>query len=146
MVSGLSLSSRLVAVLPVFLLVCGCSRLPDSAYTLRADAEKLELPEKHKRQIAGYLLMFHGTPANPRMADPDEDAVERALAAHESACEIAESKGDSTSSVAAASRVGQAAYKIAGSDRPGFGRMHLQLGREVYTAQCAGCHGTTGDG
>jgi mono/diheme cytochrome c family protein len=143
---GVSLSSRLAAVLPVFLLVCGCSRLPDSAYTLRADAEKLELPEKHKRQISEYLLMFHGTPANPRMADPDDDAVERSLATHEAAGEATESEGDPTSSVAATSRAGQAAYKIAGSDRPGFGRMHLQLGREVYTAQCAGCHGTTGDG
>lgn len=25
-------------------------------------------------------------------------------------------------------------------------RSHLQQGREVYTRQCAGCHGTTGDG
>jgi mono/diheme cytochrome c family protein len=25
-------------------------------------------------------------------------------------------------------------------------RVHLQQGREVYTRQCAGCHGTTGDG
>lgn len=25
-------------------------------------------------------------------------------------------------------------------------RVHLQRGREVYTRQCAGCHGTTGDG
>ena len=25
-------------------------------------------------------------------------------------------------------------------------RLHLQHGREVYTRQCSGCHGTTGDG
>ena len=34
----------------------------------------------------------------------------------------------------------------AGGEQPGYDRLQLQLGRQVYTAQCAGCHGTTGDG
>ena len=31
-------------------------------------------------------------------------------------------------------------------DKEGYDRLHLQHGRLVYTQQCAGCHGTTGDG
>jgi mono/diheme cytochrome c family protein len=31
-------------------------------------------------------------------------------------------------------------------DKPGYDQLHLRLGRQVYTQQCAGCHGTTGDG
>src|SRR5262245_34501284 len=27
-----------------------------------------------------------------------------------------------------------------------FDRVHLRQGRDVYTRQCSGCHGTTGDG
>lgn len=117
-----SVSSLMVAA--VIVLAAGCSRLPDSTYTLRAEAEKLELPAKHKAQIAEILDAFHGTPANPRMALPVEsaDAGEAAPAADAGAVAIA--------------RV----------DKPGYDRLHLQHGREVYTAQCAGCHGTTGDG
>lgn len=101
--------------------VCGCSRLPDATYTLRADAEKLELPEKHKAQIAAYLAAFHGTPANPRMALPAEAEDETAPA-------------------------GGVIPAVARVDKSGYDRLHLQLGREVYTRQCAACHGTTGDG
>ena len=100
----------------------GCSRLPDAAYTLRADAEKLELPEKHKQQIARYLAAYHGSPASPRMALPKEG---------EPAAE-----GEAAKGVDAITRV----------DKPGYDRLHLALGRDVYTQQCAGCHGTTGDG
>jgi mono/diheme cytochrome c family protein len=117
----------------------GCSRLPDSAYTLRADAEKLELPAKHKAQIAAYLAMFHGTPANPRMALPAEEAVEKAA-------EVYEALADGDDSDAKAARPAAGVYRIAGGDTAGFDRLHLQLGRQVYTNQCAGCHGTTGDG
>jgi mono/diheme cytochrome c family protein len=138
--SGLSLHHAAVAV--ALLLACGCSRLPDSTYTLRADTDKLDLPEKHKRQIAEYLAMFHGTPANPRMAEPDEAAVEKAVEAQEAAAEESDEPAGDAEPVASRT----AAPQVAGGDRPGFERMHLQLGREVYTAQCAGCHGTTGDG
>ncbi len=104
----------------ILLIVAGgCSRLPDSAYTLRAEAEKLELPAKHKEQIAQYLAAYHGSPASPRMALPKE------------AEEDAEVKG-----VNAIPRV----------DKPGYDRLHLALGRDVYVRQCTGCHGTTGDG
>jgi mono/diheme cytochrome c family protein len=138
--SGLSLHHAAVAV--ALLLACGCSRLPDSTYTLRADTDTLDLPEKHKRQIAEYLAMFHGTPANPRMAEPDEAAVEKAVEAQEAAAEESDEPAGDAEPVASRT----AAPQVAGGDRPGFERMHLQLGREVYTAQCAGCHGTTGDG
>jgi mono/diheme cytochrome c family protein len=111
------------ALLPLacLLLAAGCSRLPDSTYTLRADAEKLELPPRHEAQIAAYLTAFHGTPANPRMALPQDDA------------ELPEPGPDGV-------------VRIARVDPPGFDPLFLQRGREVYTAQCAGCHGTTGDG
>ena len=117
-------SLRLLSLLGVATLVIGCSRAPDVAYTLRADTAKLELPAKHRAQIAEYLAMFHGTPSNPRMALPDPAAEAPAAAT-----------GDSG-----------AVAPIARIDKPGFDRRHLQLGHEVYTKQCAGCHGTTGDG
>ena len=121
--------------------LAGCSRLPDATYTLRADAEKLELPARQAGQVAAYLAMFHGTPADPRMAGPDEEAVERAFEAYEAAAEAREA-GDAVPEPKAAA----GAHSIAGGDRPGFDRLKLQLGRQVYTNQCAGCHGTTGDG
>jgi mono/diheme cytochrome c family protein len=102
-------------------LSLGCSRVADVAYTLRTDAEKLDLPEKHEAQIAEYLAMFHGTPSNPRMALPDP---------------IAEPAAAASDGVAPIARV----------DKPGYDRLTLQLGHQVYTKQCAGCHGTTGDG
>lgn len=105
---------------------CGCSRLPEATYTLRADAEKLELPGKHKDQIAAYLAAFHGTPANPRMALPAEADASAATTTEPSAAAV----------IPAVARV----------DKPGYDRLNLQFGREVYTRQCAGCHGTTGDG
>ena len=110
-------------------VTCGCSRLPDAAFTLRADAEKLELPEKHKAQIAAYLAAFHGTPANPRMALPADEA------------EAAEPRAAQASPAGA-----PVIPAVARIDKPGYDRLELQLGREVYTRQCAGCHGTTGDG
>lgn len=109
---------RIWGVILLF-LAAGCSRLPDSAYTLRAESEKLELPAKHKEQIAQYLAAYHGSPASPRMALPKEGEAD------------GEAKG-----VDAIPRV----------DKPGYERLHLALGRDVYARQCAGCHGTTGDG
>jgi mono/diheme cytochrome c family protein len=118
------LFARSLGLVAVALLAAGCSRAPDVAYTLRAETEKLDLPAKHQAQIAEYLAMFHGTPANPRMALPDAAAEAPAPAAAESA----------------------AVKAIPRADKPGYDRRHLQLGHEVYTKQCAGCHGTTGDG
>lgn len=113
----------LLSVLALCGLVAGgCSRLPDSAYALRADVEKLDLPSKHKEQIGRYLAAYHGTPASPRMALPKEG---------EPAAE-----GDAAKGIDSITRV----------DKPGYGRLHLALGRDIYTRQCAGCHGTTGDG
>lgn len=150
MLSGSILPGRVAgtmrATVLALLVACGCSRIPDSTFTLRADAEKLDLPVKHTRQVADYLAMFHGTPANPRMAEPDEAAVERAVAAIEEASESEEDATGGDEEAPPASEAHAGVWQIAGVDRPGFGRMHLQHGREVYTAQCAGCHGTTGDG
>lgn len=114
---GVSTGLWLAAVVAV----AGCSRLPDSSYTLRTEAEKIDLPARHAAQIAEYLAAFHGTPAHPRMAVPAADA-DHAVA--------------KTGGIASLPR----------ADRPGFDRLRLERGREVYTAQCAGCHGTTGDG
>ena len=139
---GLVEIPRALTALMLVLVAVGCSRLPNATYTLRANAEKLELPEKHNRQIAAYLAMFHGTPANPRMAEPDQDGVEMASEAHAAATDGEADEG--ASGPGAKSEAG--AYRIAGDDRPGYDRLHLQRGRQVYTAQCAGCHGTTGDG
>jgi mono/diheme cytochrome c family protein len=110
---------RLVAA-AVLVAVCGCSRLPDATYSLRADVEKVDIPQKHKDQIAAWLTAFYGTPANPRMAVPAPEA------------EIDEE----ATGVAAITRV----------DKAGYDRLALQHGRAVYVQQCAGCHGTTGDG
>jgi mono/diheme cytochrome c family protein len=107
----------------------GCSRLPDSVYALRADVEKLDLPAKHTAQIAAYLAAYHGTPASPRMALPKGGA---------------EAAGPEESESAGAPPKGVDAYPRI--DKPGFDRLHLAHGRDVYTRQCAGCHGTTGDG
>ncbi|MCE9630338.1 MAG: cytochrome c [Planctomycetia bacterium] len=104
----------------------GCSRVADTSYALRADTEKLDLPAKHKAQIAEYLAMFHGTPANPRMALPDPAA--------ESGAE------------APAAKAGAVAAAIPRIDKPGYDRLHLRRGHEAYMNQCAGCHGPTGDG
>lgn len=105
-----SLASIAVAVLACSLAGAGCSRLPDSSYTLRADTEQLDLPTKHKEQIAEILTAYHGTPSHPRMAVPSPTDT------------------------------------LAKVEKPGYDRLHLQLGQQVYTQQCAGCHGTTGDG
>jgi mono/diheme cytochrome c family protein len=109
-----------LAILSLAVGGAGCSRVADTSYALRTDAEKLDLPARHEAQIAEYLAMFYGTPANPRMALPDPEAP--------------------------APEPGAVAAVIPRIDKPGYDRLHLKLGHEVYTKQCAGCHGTTGDG
>ncbi len=152
MVGFSSYSARAVAgitAIGLFVALGGCSRLPDTTYTLRAAAEKIELPTQQADQIAAYLAMFHGTPANPRMAEPDEEAVEEAFELYEAAAEAREEADDADEPAADTSPLAgpvPGAYRIAGGDQPGFDRLRLQLGRQVYTNQCAGCHGTTGDG
>ncbi|MFM8733962.1 MAG: c-type cytochrome [Pirellulales bacterium] len=118
--------SLVVSILAIAL--AGCSRLSDVAFSLRTDTEKLELPAKHAAQIAEYLAMFHGTPANPRMALPDSEA--------ESSAAPPVTTDAGVPGVMSISRI----------DKPGYDRRKLQLGHSVYTKQCAGCHGTTGDG
>lgn len=115
-------------------VLTGCSRLPDATYTLRVDAERIDLPEKHKQQIAEYLDYLHGTPANPRMSLPADGDDEPEVDA------------DTSDEAAAVADVGTPAISIARVDKPGYDRLTLKRGHEVYTAQCAGCHGTTGDG
>ncbi|MDA1040727.1 MAG: c-type cytochrome [Planctomycetota bacterium] len=112
--------------------LAGCSRLPDATYTLRVDAENIKLPAKHTQQIADYLDYLHGTPGNPRMSLPAEGDDE------------SEAEADTSDEAAAAA--GTPAISIARIDKPGYDRLTLKRGHEVYTAQCAGCHGTTGDG
>ncbi len=116
-------SLRRLSLVAVAIGATGCSRVADVAYTLRADAEKLDLPAEHTERIADYLAMFHGTPTNPRMALPDPNA---------------ESPEASTADATL--------VPIARIDKPGYDRLTLQRGHEVYASQCAGCHGATGDG
>ncbi len=112
---------KFLTPLAATVLACGCSRVPEATYTLRVDAEKLEVPAKQSKQIAEYLVAFHGSPANPRMALPAEEQPASPVAS-------------------------DPLNAIARVDKPGYDRMRLQHGREVYTKQCAACHGTTGDG
>ncbi|MFM7035308.1 MAG: c-type cytochrome [Planctomycetia bacterium] len=120
-----------VCLLAAAALAGGCSRVPESTFTLRTDAEKLDLPATHKQQIADTLEHFHGTPDNPRMLIPAADDV-GADAEKPQATTAANAK--------------PATISIARIDKPGYDRLRLKLGHQVYTAQCAGCHGTTGDG
>ena len=124
-------------VAATLVIVGGCSRLPDAAYTLRTDVEKLELPEKHVRQIADYLAAYHGSPASPRRALPQAPADEDASPA----------AGADEASEPADGGAGKAGVDaIPRADKPGYDRLHLTHGRDVYLRQCAGCHGTSGDG
>ena len=125
-ISGLQDREVLIWGAALLAMAGGCSRLPDAAYTSRIDVEKLELPDKHKTQIAQYLAAYHGTPASPRMALPKADTASAGD----------EEGGEAAKSVDAIVRV----------DKPGFDRLHLAHGREIYLQQCAGCHGTSGDG
>lgn len=120
----------------------GCSRPPDAAYTLRSAAERLELPQNQARQIAAYLAMFHGTPADPRMAAVDATAVEQAAKARAAAARADEPVAGRPAPGGAVAGV----YPIAGGEQPGFDRPRLQLGRQRYAERCASCHGVTGDG
>ena len=125
----------LALLLVVFIgLAAGCSRLPDASFAQRAHEEKLDLPAKHQAQIAEYLAYFHGTPRNPRMAIPAPDAEAVSPASEAQAA---------TTLAGAATSTGASIPKL---DKPGYDRLTLQHGHEVYTRQCAGCHGTTGDG
>lgn len=118
----------------VAVALSGCSRLPDATYTWRVDAEKIDLPAKHKQQIAEYLEYFHGTPAAPRMSLPLEAPAESTENSAADAETVAEGGADARP------------VSIPRMDKPGYDRLTLQRGHDVYTAQCAGCHGTTGDG
>jgi len=115
--------------------VMGCSRTPESTYTLRADVEEIEIPEKHKQQIEEILTFFHGTPSNPRMSLPGE---------------LIEVEEEDEESDQAADEASTAAFEFAAllerTDKPGYDPLTLKLGHQVYTQRCAGCHGTTGDG
>jgi mono/diheme cytochrome c family protein len=149
MASGVSCRVRCVVAVGAGVAVAGfagCSRPPDASFALRAEAEELDLPARQAAQIAAYLELFHGTPADPRMAVPDERAVAESFEAYEAAREARNAAGETKAEPLVTAGNASGAYPIAGADRPGFGRPHLQLGRQVYTAHCAGCHGTTGDG
>ena len=129
----LHLARVLALSLPV--VAAGCSRLPDAAYALRTDSETPDIPAKHVAQIARYLAAYHGSAASPRRAlpQPAAGAAGGAVAAEGTADR---GEGKAADGVDAISRV----------DKPGQDRLHLAFGRDVYLRQCAGCHGTTGDG
>ncbi len=95
----------------------GCARQPELAY--KAREEMSSIPEKHRQQISKYLDAYFGAPATPRYLLPS----------------AASGGGD-----------GDAAADVRLVDHPEWSRKTLKLGAEVYTRQCAPCHGTTGDG
>jgi len=115
--------------------VMGCSRTPESTFTLRADVEEIEIPEKHKQQIEEILTFFHGTPSNPRMSLPGD------LIEVEEEDEESDQEADEASTAAF-----EFAALLERTDKPGYDPLTLKLGHQVYTQRCAGCHGTTGDG
>lgn len=120
----------------VAIALAGCSRTQESFYTLRADAEEIEIPEKHQQQIEEILAFFFGTPANPRMSLPGE-LIEVEDAEDEESEDVAGDEADSAFVFASL---------IERTDKPGYDPLTLKLGHQVYTQRCAGCHGTTGDG
>jgi mono/diheme cytochrome c family protein len=78
--------------------------------------ETTALPEKHRREIASYLEKYFGTPLRPLL---------RITATNE------EDSADSAD-----------AFRLIDHVSPNV----MLHGREVYRAQCQGCHGITGDG
>ncbi len=113
--------------------LAGCSRQAEIAYTLRADTEKLEIPQKHQDQISDYLDYLYGTPSDPRLSIPRP--------ADEAATDDATSSEPTTEDAAKPGPM-----SILKMDKPGYDRQTLKLGHAVYVQQCVGCHGTSGDG
>lgn len=118
-----------LALVALGVALTGCSRQAEVTYTLRAEADKLELPKQQQAQIAEYLEYFYGTPSNPQLSIPKPAAETTAAAAP---TEEATAKPGPLS--------------ILKMDKPGYDRQTLKLGHAVYTQQCAACHGATGDG
>ena len=94
----------------------GCGRQSQLAYTSREQLK--ELPQKHQQEITDFLLKYYGTPLNPRHMVP--------------------------ATASAASDEAKDAKDAGLTDKTE--RTKLRLGAAVYARQCAGCHGTTGDG
>jgi mono/diheme cytochrome c family protein len=127
----------------VALGMTGCSRVADSSFTLRADAEQLEIPEKQKTQIEEILAFFHGTPTNPRMSLPGELIEVEEEAEAETNEDVDATDGDASDSDATPFVLASLIERV---EKPGYDPLELKLGHAVYTQRCAGCHGTTGDG
>jgi mono/diheme cytochrome c family protein len=111
-------SSKIVGLTGLMLLFAGCSRSEPAIYVLRPEA--LALPAKQQAEVSDYLERLYGTYRFPRLR---------------SAQIASAGSGEATD---------QALPALNLKDQVEPAR--LEHGREVYTQQCAGCHGTTGAG
>jgi len=109
-------------------IVClGCSPPQDLRYSPRVKikGEAVEIPDKHREQIAKFLEQYYGAPLSPRVMVP-APATDSAAEPKES-----EEQGDAAPRVALVNKVD---------------RQLLKHGASVYRQQCAACHGISGDG
>ncbi|MFO0903084.1 MAG: c-type cytochrome [Pirellulales bacterium] len=118
--------------LALALLAAGCARQPELAF--KAREEMSSLPAKHQEQIGKFLDAYFGSPSTPRYLLPAPEGEGGDAAA-----------SDGTSDESGAGESG-ASSDVRLFDNPAWSRRTLKLGAEVYTRQCAPCHGTSGDG
>lgn len=104
----------------------GCAPPQDLRYTPRADIKgvAVEIPDKHREQIAKYLEDYFGSPASPRM---------RVMAASEGGASDESPAGEK-----------KPAAPVKWDEKAD--RQELKHGALVYRQQCASCHGISGDG
>lgn len=107
----------------------GCGPPHELRYSPRADikGEPVEIPARHREQIAGFLHEYYGSPISPRVmapAPPQEDAAAEPAP-------LAEGEEPATPKFPLADTVD---------------RQVLKHGANLYRQQCAACHGVTGDG
>ena len=108
------------------ILVAGCARKPEPAYSLQEKTKKL--PARQQQQIQETLLHYFGTPLHPRMLLPKGVTSEGAPnegAPNDGAPNEGPNEPEFVDAVDAA---------------------HLARGALVFNDRCAGCHGATGDG
>jgi mono/diheme cytochrome c family protein len=133
-------SLMLAASMAAVCLMPGCSRRTEVAYSPREEIAKL--PEKHQRQIAGFLEDYFGSPATPRFLLPASTLPASALPTTMVSTDGA--TPDESATDEAATDGADAPPRLV--DHPDWNRTKLRQGADVYRRQCASCHGVTGDG
>lgn len=110
---------RMTVTIIVGLFLSGCSE--DRPFAYSTNKKLTEIPSKHQTEVKAYLEEYFGTPLAPTHKAP------------------LESKENSESGNGAAP---SARPRLTDEVDPGV----LRHGQEFYQAQCAGCHGVSGDG